>query len=84
MATHSELQQRLAVASERNRTNNERRTQLLAEIKEKFGCNSIEELRELAAKKREEVATLTAEAEAKRQKAEEAVVAVEAAVGVRS
>ena len=84
MASLNELQQRLAVASERNRTNNERRTQLLAEIKEKFGCNSIEELREFAAKKREELATLTAEAEAKRQKAEEAVVAVEAAVGVRS
>ena len=84
MASLNELQQRLAIASERNRTNNERRTQLLAEIKEKFGCDSIEELRALAAKKRDEVAALTAEAEAKRQKAEEAVVAVEVAVGVRS
>ena len=84
MASLNELQQRLAVASERNRTNNERRTQLLTEIKEKFGCDSVEELRALAEKKREEVAPLTAEAETKRQKAEAAVAAVEAAVGVRA
>lgn len=84
MATLNELQQRLAVASERNRTNNERRTQVLAEIKTKFGCDGVDELRALAAKKREEVAALTAEAETKRQKAEAAVAAVEAAVGVRS
>lgn len=84
MSTLNELQQRLAVASERNRTNNERRTQVLADIKEKFGCDSIEELRALADKKVAQVETSTAEAEAKRQKAEEAVVAVEVAVGVRS
>lgn len=84
MATLNELQQRLAVASERNRLNNERRTQLLAEIKEKFGCDSLEQLRQYVADKEKEVARLSAEADAAKTKAEAAVAAVETAVGVRA
>ena len=84
MATLNELQQRLAVASERNRLNNERRTQLLAEIKEKFGCDSLEQLRQYVADKEKEVARLSAEADAAKTKAESAVAAVETAVGVRA
>ena len=84
MATLNELQQRLAVASERNRLNNERRTQLLAEIKEKFGCDSLDELRKFVTDKENEVARLTADADAAKARAEAAVSAVELAVGVRS
>ena len=84
MATLNELQQRLAVASERNRLNNERRTQLLAEIKEKFGCDSLEQLRQFVTDKENEVAKLTADADAAKARAEAAVSAVELAVGVRS
>ena len=84
MTTLNELQQRLAVASERNRTNNERRTQVLADIKEKFGCDSVDELRVLVEEKGRQAQTLKDDAEAKRQKAEDAVGAVEIAVGVRS
>ena len=84
MATLSELQQRLAVASERNRQNNERRTQLLAEIKEKFGCNDLDELRKFVDDKSKEVERLTAEADTAKANAEAAVAAVESAVGVQS
>ena len=84
MPTLNELQQRLAVASERNRLNNERRTQLLAEIKEKFGCDSLDDLKKFVADKEAEVAKLTAEADAAKARAEAAVSAVELAVGVRS
>lgn len=83
MATLNELQSRLAVASERNRQNNEQRETLLAEIKEKYGCSSVEELRVKVEEKRAEVTRLTAESAEANRKAEEAVLAVEIAVGVR-
>ena len=83
MATLNELQSRLAVASERNRQNNEQREALLAEIKEKYGCSTVEELRAKVEEKRAEVTRLTAESAEANRKAEEAVLAVEIAVGVR-
>ena len=61
MATLTELQSRLAVASERNRRNNEQREALLAEIKEKYGCSTVEELRVKVEEKRAEVARLSEE-----------------------
>lgn len=84
MATLNELQQRLAVASERNRQNSERRAALLAEAKDKYGCSSVEELRAKTEEKRLEAERLTTEAAEANRKAEEAVVAVEVAVGIRS
>lgn len=84
MSILSDLQQRVAVARERNRTNNERRAQFLASIKEKFGCNNIDELRALGEKKRAELAQLQQTETEAREKAETAVAAVEAAVGVKS
>ena len=84
MATLNELQSRLAVASERNRQNNEQREALLAEIKEKYGCNTVEELRAKVEAKRVEVTRLIAESAEANRKAEEAVLAVEIAVGVKS
>ena len=80
MATLNELQQRLAVASERNRQNNEQREKLLAEAKEKYGCNSVEELRAKVEEKRAEATRLMNEATEAARKAEQAVLAVEAAV----
>lgn len=84
MATLNELQQRLAVASERNRQNSERRNALLIEAKDKYGCSSVEELRAKTEEKRLEAERLTVEAAEANKKAEEAVVAVEVAVGIRS
>ena len=84
MANLNDLQQRLAVASERNRQNNEQRAALLAEAKEKYGYNTVEELRAKTEEKRAEVERLTEEATVAAKKAEEAVLAVEQAVGVRS
>ena len=82
--TLTELKYIVAVARERNRTNNERRAQFLATIKEKFGCSSLEELKALGEKKRAELAEKeNAEADA-RAKAEAAVIAVETAVGVKA
>lgn len=83
MANLNELQQRLAVASERNRQNNETRDRLLAEAKEKYGCGTVEELRAKVEEKRAEAERLTAEAAEANRKAEDAVIAVEVAVGVR-
>jgi hypothetical protein len=84
MANLNELQQRLAVASERNRQNNEKRAALLLEAKEKYGCSTVEELSAKVEEKRAEAVRLTAEAEEANRKAEAAVLAVEAAVGVRA
>lgn len=83
MANLNDLQQRLAVASERNRQNNEQRAALLAEAKEKYGCDTVEELRTKTEEKRAEVERLTEEATVAAKKAEDAVLAVERAVGVR-
>ena len=84
MSTLSDLQQRVAVARERNRTNNERRAQFLTTIKEKFGCSSLEELKALGEKKRVELAEKERAEADSHAKAEAAVVAVETAVGVRA
>ena len=48
MATLNELQQRLAVASERNRQNAETREKLETEMKETYGCSTVEELKAFA------------------------------------
>lgn len=80
MASLNELQQRLAVASERNRQNNETREKLLAECREKYGCNTVEELQAKVEEKRAEAEKLSRQAQEAAQKAEEAVLAVEAAV----
>jgi len=81
MASLQDLQQRLAVASERNRTNIANRDRLLAEAKEKFGCKSLDELRAAAAEKLEEVKKPQEQECVAKEKAEKAVAAVEAAVG---
>ena len=83
MSTIGEMQSRLATAKERNRANNERRQEVMAEIKEKFGCDSLEELKGKV---------LELEAELSKQKelleqaigeAEVALVQLEQKVGVK-
>lgn len=81
MESLQELQQRLAVAAERNRTNVANRERLLAEAKEKFACDSLDALRKVQEEKAAEVTRLEAEEAAAKEKAEKAVLAVEAAVG---
>jgi len=83
MANLNDLQNRLTVATERNRQNGANRDALLKEAKEKYGCSSIEELRIKTEEKRAEAAKLVEAAADAARKAEEAVVAVEAAVGGR-
>lgn len=71
------------MATERNRTNIERRDELLKQCKEEFGCDSLDEFRALAQKTKdmlEETTQALSEAEAK---AEQAVAAVEDAVAGR-
>lgn len=41
---YSELQQRFAIVTERNRANIERKNELLNKAKEKHGCANLEEL----------------------------------------
>ena len=74
------LQNRLAVASERNRANGERRNELLAEMKERFGCDTIEELQKKAEEAKAELVKAEADAAEAARRAEEAVAKVEAAV----
>ena len=83
MSTLNELQSRLAVATERNRQNTETRNALLKEAKDKYGCESVEELRAKTEQKGEEVTVLSQQAADAKDKAEAAVEAVEVAVGVR-
>lgn len=83
MSKYAELQQRLTVATERNRTNIERRDELLKQCKEDFRCDSLEELRGLAQETKEKLEETTralADAEAK---AEQAIASVEDAVAGR-
>lgn len=80
MATLNELQQRLAVASERNRQNAETREKLETEMKETYGCATLEELRAFAEKKSAEADKLAIERDEAFQRAEKAVAEVEAAV----
>ena len=83
MSTISEMQSRLATAKERNRANNERRQEVMAEIKEKFGCDSLEELK---AKVVELEAELSKQKELLEQaigEAEVALVQLEQKVGVK-
>ena len=80
MATMNELQQRLAVASERNRQNAETREKLEAEMKETYGCSTVEELKIFAEKKSAEADKLAVERDEAFQRAEKAVAEVEAAV----
>lgn len=81
MASLQELQQRVAVAAERNRTNVSNRERLLAEAKDKFGCDSLDALRKVEEEKAAEVVRLEAEEAAAKERAERAVLAVEVAVG---
>ena len=80
MTKVNELQQRLAVAAERNRTNEVRRAELLAEAKEKLGCSSVEELEAKVEELRAAAARAQTEALEAEQRAESAVSAVEAGV----
>jgi len=55
--TYPELQTRLAVGTERNRANGDKRKGFLAKIKEEHNCDSLDELREkLIVKEAEAVA----------------------------
>ena len=78
--TLSDIQQRLAVASERNRRNIEQRDKIMAEIKEKYGCSSVSELEAYVRKKTDELAAVEAELAEVREKAEKALLEIEAAV----
>jgi predicted butyrate kinase (DUF1464 family) len=75
------LRGRLAVASERNRANGVYRAERMAEAKEKYGTDTLEELRALAVAKGELLVKLEQTAKEKEAAAEAAVAAVEAAVG---
>lgn len=79
----SEMQARLATAKERNRANNERRQQLMAEIKEKFGCSTIDELKTKLQELETEVAELQGMLDRSLAEAEAELVALEEKVGVR-
>lgn len=79
----SEMQARLATAKERNRANNERRQQLMAEIKEKFGCGTIDELKTKLQELETEVAELQGMLDRSLAEAEAELVALEEKVGVR-
>lgn len=83
MSKYAELQHRLTVATERNRTNIERRDELLKQCKEDFGCDSIEELRALAQETKEKLDSVTAELSNAEAKAEQAIASVEDAVAGR-
>lgn len=48
MATLRELEARVAAAKERNRASNERREQLVESIKERYDCETFEELKKKA------------------------------------
>jgi hypothetical protein len=80
--TYSELQRRLAVAEERNRVNAERRTQLMAEMKEEYGCDTVEQLKAYLAERQAELEKVTAELADAETKATEAVCNIERALGV--
>ena len=81
---YSQLQNRLAVATDRNNSNGERRAELLAKIKKEHGCDNLEELRALREKTVAELEELGEKREAAKQQAVEAVEEVEAAVMGRS
>jgi molecular chaperone GrpE (heat shock protein) len=83
MSKYAELQQRLTVATERNRTNIERRDELLKQCKEDFDCDSIEELRALAQETKEKLDSVTAELSNAEAKAEQEIASVEDAVAGR-
>ena len=55
--TYPELQTRLAVAKERNRSNGDKRKEFLAKIKEEHDCDSLDELRDKAVAKEAEAVT---------------------------
>ena len=80
MSTVQELQQRWAVAAERNRQNKEKLDALLAEIKEKWDCDSVDELRTLLAERQANAEKLNEEAEKAQANAEQLVAEVERAV----
>ena len=81
MGTLNELGRRVAVAGEKNRQNAERRETLLADAKTRFGCGSAEELEAFSARRGEEAAEKRRAADEALVRAEEAVSALEAAVG---
>ena len=82
--SYSQLQNRLAVATDRNNSNGERRAELLAKIKKEHGCNNLEELRALRDKTATELEELEVKKETAKEQAVEAVTAVEQAVLGRS
>lgn len=83
MSTIGEMQSRLATAKERNRANNERRQEVMAEIKEKFGCDSLEELKGKVLELEAELSKQKELLEQAIDEAEVALVQLEQKVGVR-
>lgn len=77
----SSLEQRLAVAVERNRVNNATREQCRKEAMEQFNCSTLEELAALVDEQENHVAECQREERTAAERAEAAVVAVETAVG---
>lgn len=80
MSKYAELQQRLTVATERNRTNIERRDELLKQCKEDFGCDSLDELRALAQKTKDMLEETTQALSKAEADADQAISVIEDAV----
>lgn len=80
MSKYAELQQRLTVATERNRTNIERRDELLKQCKEDFGCDSLDELRTLAQKTKDMLEETTQALSKAEADADQAISVIEDAV----
>lgn len=81
--SYADLQSRLAIATERNRANAERRNELLAKIKADFGCNNLEELRKLLVETEEKLNVAEADMAVAKENAEKAVAEVEAALSTK-
>lgn len=84
MSKLNELQQRLAVASERNRQNEEKRDMLMKRMKDEFGCSTVEELEKVVEVKKADLAGAVTNRDAALERAEKAVSDVEAAVSGRT
>lgn len=80
MSNYAELQNRLTVATERNRTNIERRDELLKQCKEDFGCDSLDELRALAQKTKDMLEETTQALSKAEADADQAISVIEDAV----
>lgn len=68
------------MATERNRTNIERRDELLKQCKEDFGCDSLDELRALAQKTKDMLEETTQALSKAEADADQAISVIEDAV----